>query len=66
MILVIGSASDWEVNAKTLVQAFKDGEIKVGDYITNYNSTLKNTNATANLARSEETGFDAGTQTISS
>ena len=55
---VLGSIS----NAKTLVQAFKDGEIKVGDYITNYNSTLNNTNATANLT-TEETGFDGGTQT---
>lgn len=42
---VLGSIS----NAKTLVQAFKDREINVGDYITNYNSTLNNTNATANL-----------------
>lgn len=49
-------------NAKTLVQAFKDREINVGDYITNYNSTLNNTNATANLT-TEETGFDGGTQT---
>ena len=55
---VLGSIS----NAKTLVQAFKDGEIKVGDYITNYNSTLNNTNATANLT-TKETGFDGGTQT---
>ena len=49
-------------NAKTLVQAFKDREINVGDYITNYNSTLNNSNATANLT-TEETGFDGGTQT---
>lgn len=49
-------------NAKTLVQAFKDGEINVGDYITNYNSTLNNSNATASLT-TEETGFDGGTQT---
>ena len=55
---VLGSIS----NAKTLVQAFKDGEIKVGDYITNYNSTLNNTNATVNLT-TKETGFDGGTQT---
>ena len=55
---VLGSIS----NAKTLVQAFKDGEINVGDYITNYNSTLNNSNATASLT-SEETGFDGGTQT---
>ena len=55
---VLGSIS----NAKTLVQAFKDREINVGDYITNYNSTLNNTNATANLT-TEETGFDGGTQT---
>ncbi|MBD9159048.1 MAG: type II secretion system protein [Clostridiales bacterium] len=55
---VLGSIS----NAKTLVQAFKDGEIKVGDYITNYNSTLNNSNATASLT-TEETGFDGGTQT---
>ena len=39
---------------KTLVQAFKDGEIKVGDYITNYNEKLKNTSATAEVT-SEET-----------
>ena len=55
---VLGSIS----NAKTLVQAFKDGEIKVGDYITNYNSTLNNSNATASLT-TEETGFNGGTQT---
>ena len=55
---VLGSIS----NAKTLVQAFKDGEINVGDYITNYNSTLNNSNATASLT-SEETGFDGGAQT---
>lgn len=55
---VLGSVS----NAKTLVQAFKDGEINVGDYITNYNSTLNNSSATANLT-TEETGFDGGEQT---
>lgn len=49
-------------NAKTLVQAFKDREINVGDYITNYNSTLNNSNATSSLT-TEETGFDGGTQT---
>ena len=47
---------------KTLVQAFIDNEIKVGDYITNYNTTLNNTNAEASLT-TEETGFDGGTQT---
>ena len=46
---------------KTLVQAFKDGEIKVGDYITNYNEKLKNPSATAEVTP-EETGH-AGTQT---
>lgn len=55
---VLGSVS----NAKTLVQAFKDGEINVGDYITNYNSTLNNSSASANLT-TEETGFDGGEQT---
>ena len=47
---------------KTLVQAFLDNEIKVGDYITNYNTTLKNANAEAKLT-TEETGFDGGIQT---
>ena len=47
---------------KTLVQAFIDNEIKVGDYITNYNTTLNNANAEAKLT-TEETGFDGGTQT---
>ena len=47
---------------KTLVQAFIDNEIKVGDYITNYNTTLKNANAEAKLT-TEETGFDGGIQT---
>lgn len=47
---------------KTLVQAFLDNEIKVGDYITNYNTTLNNANAEAKLT-TEETGFDGGTQT---
>ena len=47
---------------KTLVQAFIDNEIKVGDYITNYNTTLNNANAEAKLT-TEETGFDGGIQT---
>lgn len=47
---------------KTLVQAFLDNEIKVGDYITNYNTTLNNANAEAKLT-TEETGFDGGIQT---
>ena len=47
---------------KTLVQAFLDNEIKVGDYIINYNTTLNNANAEAKLT-TEETGFDGGTQT---
>lgn len=55
---ILDSAS----NAKTLVQAFKDGDIKEGDYVTDYNSTLDNTNATVSLTP-EETGFDKGTQT---
>mgnify|MGYP004528389081 CR=1 FL=1 len=47
---------------KTLVQAFIDNEIKVGDYITNYNTTLNNANAEVKLT-TEETGFNGGTQT---
>lgn len=67
VIIIGGITIDFSVlgpisNVKTLVQAFKDEEIKVGDYITNYNSTLNNSNATASLT-SEETGFDGGTQT---
>ena len=64
VITIGGITIDFSVlaNAKTLVQAFKDGEINVGDYITNYNSTLNNSNATASLT-TEETGFDGGTQT---
>ena len=46
---------------KTLVEAFKAGEIEVGDYVTNYNSKLKNSSATVSLGE-EETGH-AGTQT---
>ena len=46
---------------KTLVEAFKAGEIEVGDYVTNYNSKLKNSSAQVQLGE-EETGF-AGTQT---
>lgn len=53
---VLGSIS----NAKTLVQAFKDGEINVGDYITNYNSTLKNSSASVSVD-STKTGY-TGTQ----
>lgn len=53
---------EYGTDAKSLVEAFKAGEIKVGDYVTNYNSTLYNSNATANLT-TEETGFDGGTQT---
>lgn len=45
-----------EKTTKTLVQAFKDGEINVGDYITNYNSTLNNPSATVRLEENE-TGF---------
>lgn len=47
-------------NAKTLVQAFIDEEIKVGDYITNYNSTLKNSSASVSVG-TEKTGH-TGTQ----
>ena len=46
---------------KTLVQAFKDGEIEVGDYITDYNQKLKNSSASVSVTE-EETGH-AGTQT---
>ena len=53
---VLGSIS----NAKTLVQAFIDEEIKVGDYITNYNSTLKNSSASVSVG-TEKTGH-TGTQ----
>ena len=42
--------------AKTLVQAFKDGEIEVGDYITNYNEKLLNSSASAQVT-AEETGY---------
>ena len=42
--------------AKTLVQAFKDGEIEVGDYITNYNDKLYNQSASAQVT-AEETGY---------
>ena len=48
---------------KTLVQAFKEGEIKVGDYITNYNQKLKNSSASVSVTE-EETGH-AGTQEYS-
>lgn len=43
-------------NVKTLVQAFIDGDIKIGDYVTNYNNKLNNKNATISL-NSEQTGF---------
>ena len=43
--------------SKTLVQAFKDGEIKVGDYVTNYNEKLKNKTASQNIT-TEESGID--------
>ena len=46
---------------KTLVQAFKDREIEVGDYITDYNQKLKNSSASVSVTE-EETGH-AGTQT---
>ena len=45
---------------KTLVQAFKDGEIKIGDYITDYNNNLNNPSASVELVE-EETGH-AGIQ----
>ncbi len=53
----LGSVS----GAKTLVEAFKKGDINRGDYITNYNATLKNKSATVDLT-TEETGYDGGTQ----
>ena len=53
---VLGSIS----NAKTLVQAFRDEEINVGDYIKNYNSTLKNSSASVSVD-STKTGY-TGTQ----
>ena len=53
---VLGSSS----TEKTLVQAFKDGEINVGDYITNYNSTLKNSSASVTVSE-VKTGY-SGTQ----
>lgn len=53
---------EYGTEAKSLVEAFKAGEIKVGDYVTNYNSTLNNQNASTSLT-TEETGFDGGTQT---
>ena len=53
---VLGSIS----NAKTLVQAFRDKEINVGDYIKNYNSTLKNSSASVSVD-STKTGY-TGTQ----
>lgn len=54
---VLGSYS----GAKTLVQAFIDEDINVGDYITNYNDTLKSKIASKSVTE-EKTGF-AGTQT---
>ena len=59
---ISGTHEGTETGSKTLVQAFKDGEIKIGDYITNYNDTLNNPKATASLT-TKETGFDGGTQT---
>ena len=61
--LVIGEEEPiiFPTDAKTLVEAFKDGEIKVGDYITNYNQKLKDASATVSLEE-EETGH-TGTQT---
>ena len=59
---ISGPHEGTETGSKTLVQAFKDGEIQIGDYITNYNDTLNNPNATASLT-TKETGFDGGTQT---
>lgn len=49
---VLGSST----TDKTLVQAFKDEEIHVGDYITNYNLTLKNSSASVSV-NEEKTGF---------
>ena len=59
--VVKGPFTEKPETAKTLVQAFIDGEIKVGDYITDYNEHLKNSSATVSL-EVEETGHD-GTQT---
>ena len=46
-----------EKNGKTLVQAFKDGEIHVGDYVVNYNDTINNKSAKAEL-ETYETGYE--------
>ncbi len=42
--------------AKTLVEAFNEGEINIGDFVTNYNDSLNSSSATAEL-KSEETGY---------
>ncbi len=44
-------------SGKTLVQAFKDGEIHVGDYVVNYNDTINNKSATA-VIETYETGYE--------
>ena len=66
-ITIGGITIDFSVlgkTGKTLVQAFIDGEIAVGDYITNYNDTLTKKTTKIDLA-SEKTGFSSGTQTYS-
>ena len=66
-ITIGGITIDFSVlgkTGKTLVQAFIDGEIAVGDYITNYNDTLTNKTTKVDLT-SEKTGFSSGTQTYS-
>ena len=58
---IIGENDGSTPGEKTLVQAFKDGDIEVGDYITDYNQKLKNSSASVSVSE-EETGH-AGTQT---
>lgn len=53
----LGSVS----GAKTLVEAFNDKEINIGDYITNYNSTLKSTSKQVTL-KEKETGYSGDSQ----
>ena len=42
-----------ETEEETLVEAFKAGKIHVGDYITNYNDTLKNKSDFVNIEEEE-------------
>ncbi len=55
------SSDDSEAGGTTLVEAFQNGDIHVGDYITDYNEKLKDKTASISVGK-EKTGVYEGKQ----